>query len=51
MEIITLLNGALALLTIGFGLFGWLTPDYTMRIVDLHDGGSSMGKSEVRAAW
>lgn len=50
MEIITLLNGALALLTIGFGLFGWLTPDYTMRIVDLHDGGSSMGKSEVRAA-
>lgn len=50
MEIITLLNWALALLTIGFGLFGWLMPDYTMRTVDLPDGGSTMGKSEVRAA-
>lgn len=50
MEIVTLLNWALALLTIGFGLFGWLMPNYTMRTVDLHDGGSTMGKSEVRAA-
>tara|TARA_B110000879_G_scaffold160742_1_gene207554 strand:+ start:129 stop:425 length:297 start_codon:yes stop_codon:yes gene_type:complete len=50
MDIITLLNWALALLTIGFGLLGWLMPDYTMRTVDLSDGGSTMGKSEVRAA-
>ena len=50
MDIVTLLNWALALLTIGFGLLGWLMPDYTMRTVDLSDGGSTMGKSEVRAA-
>lgn len=50
MDIVTLLNWALALLTIGFGLLGWLLPDYTMRTVDLQDGGSTMGKSEVRAA-
>ena len=50
MEIVTLLNWILALLTIGFGFLGWLMPDYTMRTVDLRDGGSSMGKSEVRAA-
>lgn len=50
MEVVTLLNWILALLTIGFGFLGWLMPDYTMRTVDLRDGGSSMGKSEVRAA-
>ena len=49
MEINTLFNWALTLLTIGFGLFGWLMPDYTMRTIDLRDGGSTMGKSEVRA--
>jgi hypothetical protein len=50
MEINTLFNWALTLLTIGFGLFGWLMPDYTMRTIDLRDGGSTMGESEVRAA-
>jgi len=44
------LNILLALATIGFGVAGWLFPDWTMSAVDLSDGGSTMGKSEVRAA-
>jgi len=50
MEIVTLINWALALLTIGFGGLGWLMPDYTMKTLDMVDTGSTMGKSEVRAA-
>lgn len=45
-----LINIALALLTIGFGAVGWFAPQFTMKKVDLQDGGSSMGTSEVRAA-
>ena len=47
MDIINLL---IALSSIGFGLFGWVAPKYTMNVVDLRDGGSTMGMSEVRAA-
>ena len=50
MSTVALINFALVALTIGFGLFGWLAPRYTMKKVDLQDGGSSMGLSEVRAA-
>lgn len=50
MDWITYINWALALLTIGFGALGWLAPRYTMDTVDLKDTGSTMGKSEVRAA-
>ncbi|RKE93731.1 DUF4345 family protein [Sulfitobacter guttiformis] len=50
MEIVTLVNWALALLSIGFGMAGWLFPDFTMSKVDLTDSGSTMGKSEIRAA-
>lgn len=50
MELTYLINIALALLSIGFGAFGWLAPRYTMQKVDLQDGGSTMGMSEVRAA-
>ncbi|MEM1374836.1 MAG: DUF4345 family protein [Pseudomonadota bacterium] len=45
-----LINVIIALFSIGFGLFGWLAPRYTMDVVDLRDGGSTMGMSEVRAA-
>ena len=45
-----LVNIIIALCSIGFGAFGWLAPRYTMKVVDLRDGGSSMGLSEVRAA-
>ena len=47
MEIINII---LALLSIAFGAMGWLATSYTMKTVDLHDGGSTMGRSEVRAA-
>ncbi|MFQ6552121.1 DUF4345 family protein [Aestuariibius insulae] len=45
-----MINYLLALLSIGFGILGWLAPAYTMDVVDLSDGGSTMGRSEVRAA-
>ena len=50
MDWITFVNTAIALLTIFFGALGWLAPRYTMDTVDLRDGGSTMGRSEVRAA-
>lgn len=47
-----LLNPLLALVSIGFGLVGWLAPRRTMRMIDLAPGGgaAAMGLSEVRAA-
>ncbi|WP_299686423.1 DUF4345 family protein [uncultured Tateyamaria sp.] len=50
MELISFLNYALAGVSIIFGALGWLAPRYTMETVDLRDGGSTMGRSEVRAA-
>ncbi|MFY0691814.1 MAG: DUF4345 family protein [Paracoccaceae bacterium] len=44
------LNIAAALLTIGFGAFGFLAPRFTMGALDLEDGGSHMGLSEIRAS-
>lgn len=40
----------MTLATIGFGAAGWLAPDWTMKAVGLSDTGSTMGKSDVRAA-
>lgn len=45
-----ILNIAMALATIAFGAAGWLAPDWTMKAVSLADTGTTMGKSEVRAA-
>ena len=50
MDVIDWINVAIAFVTIAFGAIGWLAPGYTMKTVDLKDGGSSMGQSEVRAA-
>lgn len=50
MELIPFINYALAGLSVFFGALGWLAPRYTMETVDLRDGGSTMGRSEVRAA-
>ncbi|WP_299558812.1 DUF4345 family protein [uncultured Sulfitobacter sp.] len=50
MDIVFYINIALALLSIGFGALGWLAPRYTMGTLDLSDGGSTMGVSEIRAA-
>ncbi|WP_300030498.1 DUF4345 family protein [uncultured Roseobacter sp.] len=45
-----ILNILCALLTIGFGLFGFLAPRYTAGALDLKTDGSTMGLSELRAS-
>ncbi|MFK7763118.1 MAG: DUF4345 family protein [Roseobacter sp.] len=44
------LNVICALLTIGFGLFGFLAPRYTAAALDLQSTHSTMGLSEMRAS-
>ena len=44
------LNTFAALLTIGFGLFGFLAPRYTASALDLATTSSTMGLSEMRAS-
>jgi hypothetical protein len=44
------LNILCALLTIGFGLFGFLAPRYTASALDLATTDSTMGLSEMRAS-
>lgn len=45
-----ILNLIACLLTIGFGLFGFLAPRYTAAALDLAPTGSTMGLSEMRAS-
>jgi len=45
-----ILNLIAALLTIGFGLFGFLAPRYTASALDLAPTNSTMGLSEMRAS-
>lgn len=45
-----ILNIMAALLTIGFGLFGFLAPAYTAAALDLAPTQSTMGYSEMRAS-
>lgn len=47
---IDILNIIAALLTIGFGLFGFLAPRYTADALDLAPTQSTMGLSEMRAS-
>lgn len=44
------INLIAALLTIGFGLFGFLAPAYTASALDLAPTNSTMGLSEMRAS-
>ncbi len=44
------LNIIAALMTIGFGLFGFLAPGYTAGALDLAPTKSTMGLSEMRAS-
>lgn len=46
----TTLNVIAALLTIGFGLFGFLAPAWTAASLDLAPTNSTMGLSEMRAS-
>jgi hypothetical protein len=43
-------NVVCCLLTIGFGLFGFVAPRYTASALDLAPQGSTMGLSEMRAS-
>ena len=45
-----ILNIIAALLTIGFGAFGFLAPKFTAGALDLAPDGSNMGLSEMRAS-
>ncbi len=49
-NMITALNVIAALLTIGFGLFGFLAPSFTANALDLAPTKSTMGLSEMRAS-
>ncbi|WP_037309206.1 DUF4345 family protein [Ruegeria halocynthiae] len=46
----TTFNAIAAILTIGFGLFGFLAPAFTAASLDLAPNGSNMGLSEMRAS-
>ncbi|WP_170760533.1 DUF4345 family protein [Ruegeria lacuscaerulensis] len=46
----TTLNVIAAILTIGFGLFGFLAPNFTAASLDLAPTDSNMGLSEIRAS-
>jgi hypothetical protein len=47
---IDILNATAAILTVGFGLFGFIAPRYTAATLDLQTIGSTMGLSEMRAS-
>ncbi|CUH77542.1 DUF4345 family protein [Tropicibacter naphthalenivorans] len=47
---LSLINPALAVLTIGFGLFGLIAPRFTAKALDFATEGSTMGLSELRAS-
>lgn len=47
---VDLVNLAIALLTVGFGLFGFIAPRFTAGALDLRTDGSTMGLSELRAS-
>ncbi|MFK7837490.1 MAG: DUF4345 family protein, partial [Sulfitobacter sp.] len=47
---IDILNIVCAVLTIAFGLFGFLAPRYTASALDLEPTHSTMGLSEMRAS-
>lgn len=45
-----LIDPLIALLTIGFGLFGFVAPRYTAGVLDMTPTDSTMGLSEIRAS-
>ncbi|EPX76223.1 DUF4345 family protein [Salipiger mucosus] len=44
------INIAIALLTVALGLFGFIAPRYTARVLDMAPTESTMGLSELRAS-
>ncbi|MDG4648954.1 DUF4345 domain-containing protein [Roseibacterium sp. SDUM158017] len=49
MTLVDLINMAVALLTIGLGLLGWLAPRWTMQQLDMVAGPSHMAYTEISA--
>ena len=49
-RMIDAINTICCVLTVGFGLFGFLAPRYTASALDLEPGKSTMGLSEMRAS-
>ena len=47
---IDIINIIAVLLTVGFGLFGFVAPRYTASVLDLEPTASTMGLSEMRAS-
>ncbi|MBF9031487.1 DUF4345 domain-containing protein [Rhodobacterales bacterium HKCCE3408] len=47
---IDIVNLAIAVLTIGLGLLGWLAPRWTMQQLDMRAGPTNMAYTEVSAA-
>lgn len=45
-----ILNIVFALISIGFGCFGWLAPKYTMGALNLEGHTDTMGMSEISAS-
>ena len=45
-----ILNIIAALLSIGFGIIGWLMPKYTLEVLNLSGHTDTMGMSEIRAS-
>lgn len=45
-----ILNFIAALLSIGFGVIGWLMPKYTLQVLNLEAHTDTMGMSEIRAS-
>lgn len=50
LPMVDILNLIASLLTVGFGLFGFLAPRYTASALDLAPTSSTMGLSEMRAS-
>ncbi|WP_224814980.1 DUF4345 family protein [Hasllibacter sp. MH4015] len=49
MTAIDYINFAVAIVTVGLGLCGWLAPRWTMNVLDIKSGPSNMAYTEVSA--
>ncbi len=47
---VEIVNGLIAVMTLAFGLFGFVAPRYTANALDLSPTDSTMGLSELRAS-
>ncbi len=50
MTLVGTLNVLCALISIGGGAISWINPKYTLSVLDLQEGRTTMGRSELRAS-